>query len=127
MGLKCNENFRKDEHANENVGLSMKKDELDEFLNKYRNEMLRTTSFDAKTFLASRKYGGLTRHANHSCNHNFQITKCSAQGYLCLGVLAKRSIEKAKNLKQITDGRRIAYRATPSMVESHLNVMEFCN
>ena len=57
LGLKCNENCRKDEWINEHVRLTTRKYELDKVLNKYRNEILRIMSFDANNFLDGRKHG----------------------------------------------------------------------
>ena len=43
---KHNENCRKDEHANEHVGLAARKYELDVLLNEHGNEMLHIMPFD---------------------------------------------------------------------------------
>ena len=93
MGLKCNENCRKDESINECLALAIRKDELDEFLNKHRNEILHIISFDAKNFLDSRRRGVFVRCVNHPCNLIFGQEMGFAR-ILVTGKKFKRSIEK---------------------------------
>ena len=96
LGLKCNKEYRKYERINECVGLAGRKNELSALLNEYRNEKRTCAmSFDQK-MIRFRKYGGIARCINHSCDPYYVICQCECKTKLKEYRLSMQSKSKDK-------------------------------
>jgi hypothetical protein len=75
-GLRALEDIREGEFIIEYVGLAVKKRDLDQLFDKYRDErMLYIMSLDGDIYIDARKHGGVARYINHSCDPNCYVTR----------------------------------------------------